>query len=111
MNKKRKFTGKTLAEQQNVKAARCVIYWGKQRKYGHTYMRMCVCVCVPKMCEKKNTHHFNDFNFGFDAQMIEEHFEVFLHLNGIVFHLGHGEDAHFTIFPRTMLFQQEWQQH
>lgn len=72
---------------------------------------MHVCGQNESVRKRENTHHFNDFNFGFDAQMIEEHFKVFLHLNGIVFHLGDGEDAHFAIFPRAMLFQQEWQQH
>lgn len=31
--------------------------------------------------------------------MVEKHLEVFLHLYGVVVHLGHREDSHFTLPP------------
>lgn len=52
-----------------------------------------------------NAHHFNHFNFGLNSQMIQERFQIFFHLYGIVLHLGDSEDAQFAISPCTMLFQ------
>lgn len=43
--------------------------------------------------------------------MIEEDLQVLFDLNGIVFHLCNGKDAHFAVFPGAVLFQQEWQEH
>lgn len=57
------------------------------------------------------TYHFNDFHFGSNTQMVEERFQVLLHLNGIVFHLSNGKDSQFAVLPGAMLFQEEWQQH
>lgn len=31
--------------------------------------------------------------------MVKKHLQVFLHLDGVVVHLGHREDAHFTLPP------------
>lgn len=66
---------------------------------------------VPKIIDFDSTYHFNDLNFSSDSQMVEEHFQVLLHLNGIVLHLSNGKDAHFAVFPCAVLFQEEWQQH
>lgn len=43
--------------------------------------------------------------------MIEEHLQVLLHLDGVVFHLRDGEDAHLAVLPGSVLFQQERKQH
>jgi hypothetical protein len=43
--------------------------------------------------------------------MIQKHLKILLHLNRVVFHLGHGEDAHLAILPSPVLLQQERQQH
>ena len=43
--------------------------------------------------------------------MIQEGLQVFLHLNGVVLGLGHGEDPHPTLLPGPVLLQEEGQQH
>lgn len=66
---------------------------------------------IHSQSESIHAYHFYNFNFRLNAQMIQEHFQVFFHLNRIVFHLSNSEDAHFTVFPCAVLFQQERQQH
>lgn len=44
-------------------------------------------------------HHFYNFHFCIQPQMIEEHLEVFLHLDAVVIHLSHSEDPHLTLPP------------
>ena len=43
--------------------------------------------------------------------MVEESFQVLLHLDRVVFRLGDAENPHFAIFPSAMLLQEERQQH
>lgn len=57
------------------------------------------------------TYHFNNFNLSLKSQLVQEHLQVFLHLNGVVFHLGDGEDAHLAVLPGAVLLQQEWKEH
>lgn len=45
------------------------------------------------------THHLHHFHLRIQAQMVQKHLEVFLHLNGVVIHLGHCEDSHLTLPP------------
>lgn len=44
-------------------------------------------------------HHFYNFYFCIKPQMVEEHLEVFLHLDAVVIHLSHSEDPHLTLPP------------
>lgn len=43
--------------------------------------------------------------------MVQEHLQILLYLDGVVLHLGDGEDAHLAVLPRAVLLQQERQQH
>lgn len=45
------------------------------------------------------THHFNNFYHGLNTEVIEECGEVLFHLDAVVVHLGHGEDAHLALPP------------
>lgn len=56
-------------------------------------------------------YHLDDFDFGLDTQMVQEHFQVLLHLNRVVLHLGDGKNAHFAVLPCAMLLEQERQKH
>lgn len=45
------------------------------------------------------THHLHNLHFGIQAQMVEKHLQVLLHLDGVVIHLGYSEDSHLTLPP------------
>ncbi len=47
----------------------------------------------------EKTHHFYNFHHGVNAEMIEECGQVLFHLDAVVVHLGHGEDAHLALPP------------
>lgn len=47
----------------------------------------------------KRSYHFHDFHHGVNAEVIEECCQVLLHLDAVVVHLGHGEDAHLALPP------------
>lgn len=55
--------------------------------------------------QKEITYHFNHFHFGFDTQMIQKRFQIFFHLDRVVFDLGDGEYAELAIFPGAVLLQ------
>ena len=44
-------------------------------------------------------HHLHDLHRSVDAEVIEEGDEVFLHLDTVVVHLGHRENAHLAFPP------------
>lgn len=44
-------------------------------------------------------HHFYNFHHGINTEVIEECGQVLLHLDAVVVHLGHGEDAHLALPP------------
>jgi len=74
--------------------------------------------CKCWLCEVKllviqaiSAHHFHNLYFCFYPEVIEEHLEVFLHLDRIILHLCNCEDAHAAVLPSSVLLQQEWQQH
>lgn len=50
-------------------------------------------LCCPR------SYHFHNFHHGIDAEVIEECGQVLLHLDAVVVHLGHGEDAHLALPP------------
>jgi len=56
-------------------------------------------------------YHFHNFDFSINAEGVEECLEILLHLNGVVFHLGHGEDPEFAGLPSPMLFEEKGEQH
>lgn len=58
-----------------------------------------------------NSHHFYNFHFCLDTKMVQEHLQVLLHLDGVVFQLRHGEDSHLAVLPGPVLLQQEREQH
>lgn len=57
------------------------------------------------------THHFHNLHFRLNAQMVEEGLQVLLHLDWVVLHLRHSEDAQLAILPCAVLTEEEWQQH
>ena len=52
-------------------------------------------------------YHLHHLHFSLYPQLIEEGGKVFLHLNAVVVHLGHRENAHFT-FPPNLKSEWEW---
>ena len=49
------------------------------------------------------SYHFHHFNLGIDTQVVQEGGQVFLHLDAVVVHLGHGEDAHPALPPHLLV--------
>lgn len=47
----------------------------------------------------KASHHLHHLHHSIDAQMIEEGDEVFLHLDAVIVHLSHSENAHLALPP------------
>lgn len=47
----------------------------------------------------KKIHHFNNFHHSINTEVIEECSQVLLHLDAVVVHLGHSEDAHLALPP------------
>lgn len=45
------------------------------------------------------SHHLHYLHLSINAQVIEEGDEVFLHLNAVVVHLSHSENAHLALSP------------
>ena len=56
-------------------------------------MRFCGCGL------ERATHHLHHLHLGVQPQVVQEHLQVLLHLDGVVVHLGHGEDAHLALPP------------
>lgn len=46
-----------------------------------------------------SSHHLHHLHLSIDTQVIEEGYEVFLHLDAVVVHLSHGENAHLALSP------------
>lgn len=53
--------------------------------------------CFPLLCPP--SHHFHNFHFSSDAQVVQESGQVLLHLDAVVIHLRNGEDPHFALAP------------
>lgn len=49
--------------------------------------------------KQRVVYHLHDLHVSIDPQVVEERGQVFLHLDGVVFHLSHGEDAHGALPP------------
>lgn len=47
----------------------------------------------------ERTHHLHHLHLCIQAQLVEEHLEIFLHLDRVVVHLGHREDSHLALPP------------
>lgn len=47
----------------------------------------------------QRTHHLHHLHLCIQAQVVEEHLEIFLHLDRVVVHLGHREDSHLALPP------------
>lgn len=47
----------------------------------------------------QRTYHLHHLHLCIQAQVVEEHLEIFLHLDGVVVHLGHREDSHLALPP------------
>lgn len=45
------------------------------------------------------THHLHHLHLSVQPEVIEEHLQVFLHLDAVVVHLSHREDAHLAFPP------------
>lgn len=45
------------------------------------------------------THHLHHLHLCIQAQVVEEHLKVLLHLDRVVIHLGHSEDSHLALPP------------
>lgn len=44
-------------------------------------------------------------------EVVEKGFQIFLHLDGVVLGLSNAEDSELAVFPRSVLLEQEWQEH
>lgn len=47
----------------------------------------------------ERTHHFYNFDHGVNTEVVEECGQVLFHLDAVVVHLGHSEDAHLALPP------------
>lgn len=47
----------------------------------------------------RRPHHLHHLHLRADAQVVQEHLQVLLHLDAVVVHLGHREDAHPALPP------------
>lgn len=45
------------------------------------------------------SYHLYDLDFSLYAQVVEEGGQVLFHLNGVILHLSHSEDAHPALTP------------
>lgn len=45
------------------------------------------------------SHHLHHLHLSIDAQVIEEDDEVFLHLDAVIVHLSHSENAYLALPP------------
>lgn len=70
--------------------------FGSIRKHYNQHKKIMVTTVVALFL---SIHHFYNFHFCIQPQMIEEHLEVFLHLDAVVIHLSHSEDPHLTLPP------------